>query len=58
VEEYTVEIHPDQYTKKNCLTCRHSDENNKGERCKESNLKRWNSCTDNYLGWEGLNGTR
>lgn len=52
--EYKVKIYPDQYTKRNCLTCKHSDTNNNGIRCQESNIDRWNNCNENLSEYEPM----
>lgn len=41
--EYKVRIHKSEFTKNNCLTCKHSDYFNDAS-CQEMNSERWFSC--------------
>lgn len=40
----TVKPVKEEFKKRNCLTCKHSDTNNGGIPCKEGNSARWDSC--------------
>lgn len=44
---HKIKIHPDEFKKRNCLTCKYG-ERSTGVPCYEDNRKKWDKCNEHY----------
>jgi len=45
--EYKITVHPDEFKKKNCLTCKYG-EYATGVPCYEGNQEKWDKCDEHF----------